>query len=117
MAKKPKNKSLKIVPVSFHDMLKGNRLTVADLRKEARRHGATVHNNSTPKQGDYGIEAPAGHVWQCAEVHELVVNWNRGDSQWKHAPIADAIARMGMGTMPCPAKDTPEGCEWCGSKE
>jgi hypothetical protein len=90
---------------------------VADLRKEAKRHCATVHDNSTPEQYDYGIEAPPGTVWQCAEVHELVVNGYKPDAEAKREAIADAVARMDLGTMPCPATGTEEGCEWCDGGE
>lgn len=99
---------------SFHEARKEKLATIVDLRKEAKRHGATVHNNSGPRQYSYGLEAPKGTVWKSEGLHEYIVWWYKGDPEWKHAPICDAIDRMSQGVEPCPDL---ESCEWCNPEE
>lgn len=88
-------------------------LTVATLRRAAKKHGATVHDTSEGRVVSYGVEAPAGTMWAGAQCHELVVWWYRGNPSWKHEPIADTIQRMADGVMPCPDLASEEGCDWC----
>ena len=55
------------------------------------------------------IEAPAGHVWNATQTHELVSSVYHGNGATAHVR-ADIKARMAMGYDVCP--DRPN-CDWC----
>lgn len=85
--------------------------TMADVKLAAKRLGATLHKNSTAKVWDYTVEAPRGKVWNCSEVHELVLNQAKGNVDWLLEAIDDLLDRMEQGVSDCTNPD----CEWCNS--
>jgi hypothetical protein len=86
--------------------------TLAKLKKVAATFGATVVDEKSGNCHCCRVEAPAGHIWACDFIHELVDETNK---PWK-PDYADMIDRMtfGAGVLLCPAR--PD-CEWCDSEE
>jgi len=79
------------------------------VKIRAKKLGATVHNNCTPKVWDYGIESPPGKVWNATGTHELILNQAKGNNGWLREGIIDVLDRMDEGISDC---DDSE-CEWC----
>lgn len=80
--------------------------TYANLKRLAETMGATIDEN----QIDYGhiyVDAPAGKVWDAADVHGLAVHWvtdsaGRAESAAeKREAIADVMDRMSYGLGDC----------------
>jgi hypothetical protein len=87
------------------------RLTLATLRREAKKLGAYVEDSGF----DYQVGAPPGKVWSCSgDIHWLVVTWeDEGDpdeiARNKEEAIRDAIDRMSAGVEDCQIPD----CDVC----
>ena len=75
------------------------------VRELARELSATFTKERYGNEIRCGVEAPAGHIWNCGDLHELV-DWTAVG--WK-PDYADLIARMSYGVAPCPFED----CDWC----
>ena len=75
------------------------------VRELARELSATFTKERFVHKIRCGVEAPAGYVWRCGGIHELV-DWTAVG--WK-PDYADLIARMSYGVAPCPTED----CDWC----
>ena len=87
--------------------------TMTDLMSFAKKLGAEVHNNSTRKVWDYGIEAPAGKLWNATETHELILHQAKGPPAWLTDAVTSVIDDMKAGLMDC---DDPD-CDWCHPEE
>ena len=73
--------------------------------KLAEELGATVEAASDETRFIIEVEAPPGHHWTDAQLHEMVSTQFKGfDTKecW-----ADILERMKCGTEPCHS-----GCEW-----
>jgi hypothetical protein len=77
------------------------------LKALVKSLNGTIHNNSTAKVHDYGIEAPQGYVWAATSTHEMILHWFKGNQAWDN--VQDAIERVTLGIVPCDDED----CEWC----
>ena len=86
-------------------------LTLRDLRKAARAHGATVEDDSGAGWTVYQMCAPVRKVWGDGGCHCMRVEW-RADApdarEWKQDAIKDALARMACGLDDC---DGSQGCD------
>ena len=84
-------------------------MTVNDMRTEAKKHGATVENDSSKKWCVYQCCTPRGKRWSCAGVHMLKVEWRRDEDKYRDDAIADALDRMKCGVEEC----DDEECDYC----
>jgi hypothetical protein len=75
------------------------------IKSLAKAVGATVEYDRGFGHNELRVEAPHGHVWKCADIHELV-----DSSRQPWTPDFDDVAqRMNYGVAKC---ETPN-CEWC----
>lgn len=77
------------------------------LRRELKKHGASIDDSSGGDWKSYCLTSPAGRIWKANFSHVLFSSW-QNDSE-SSGSIQDAIERMQLGTEAC--EDTE--CEWC----
>lgn len=88
--------------------------TMANLRRLARRHGATV-DESGIEYGTIYVDAPDGKLWACDQIHMLAVHWQTDSAgracpvEWKRDAIEDVYERIADGLDDC----CEENCEVC----
>ncbi len=91
------------------------RITIATLKREAARHGATISGGVIGHRAEYVVDAPDGKIWAGAGCHGLCLGWwanESGSPTWpkeKAEAIRDAIERMAEGVAEC---DDPT-CDYC----
>lgn len=78
--------------------------TLAKVKAEARKIGATVTQENCGNETRLGVEAPKGYCWDEG-LHEFV-DWTY--KPWK-PDYDDMLARMKHGCEPC----TDVECDWC----
>lgn len=82
--------------------------TLADLRREAARHGATVENDSSGHWSVFQCCAPVGKVWAVSgDIHMIRVEWRY--AQDRAAAIESGLADMAAGLGDC----DDEECDYC----
>jgi hypothetical protein len=79
--------------------------TLLKVKTLAKKVGATVVDEKIGEYHTCSVEAPAGLVWSCDQLHELIDSTTR---PWK-PDYEDLLGRMSQGTELCA---NPE-CEWC----
>ena len=96
----------------LNTLAKGDEMkTRTDLRRAASKWNATLTFISDGPELDVEVEAPAGKLWACDDLHALVGCQDR-DFDSVGGVYADLLDRMESGLTPC----TAPGCEWCGDK-
>jgi hypothetical protein len=91
---------------------KSKRVTLADVRREAAKHGAEVDEQGSGYSGRYYgviVDLPAGKVWNANLSHSIYENSPADRAEWRSGVCADAIDRMREGTSDCEDPD----CEHC----
>lgn len=80
-----------------------------ELRRAAKKAGATVEGGLNGRWYVYNVEAPAGKVWAASSTHALHVEWRAGEDDYREESITDALERMEEGVADC---DDPD-CDYC----
>lgn len=77
-------------------------MTRAEALREARRLGATVHDEGLGGYDDRSVEilAPEGTLWADSEACSIIVSWTKGDKAEERAQWAEAAERIGRGLIP-----------------
>jgi hypothetical protein len=86
-------------------------MTINDLKREAKKHGATIETDDGGRWYVYQCCTPKGKTWDASGTHMLCVTWR--DAMDKDDAINDALERMQHGVSDC----DDENCDYCHPEE
>lgn len=84
-------------------------LSMRDVKRVAKKVGATVEGGKIGRWYNYNVDAPCGQVWAASSTHALRVQWRADDKQDGQDALEDVLERMAEGLADC-----DQDCEICG---
>ena len=84
-------------------------MTRRALEQAVAALGGTYAEEANGRWRDMRAEAPAGFVWSCRGVHEVVGGCYAGPADWAAVARDELAEDVRGGVSPCEEPD----CEWC----
>jgi hypothetical protein len=92
------------------------RITLADVRRVAKKHGATLDERHSGPSGRYFnicVDLPAGKTWNANGCHGVYASTHNGGAEDRAEACRDAIEQMEQGVCDCGADCGDPECDTC----